>query len=68
MSYKKDLEQYLDSEDGQEAQDLTTIGAHPQYLRNRLIKAFEFGYASGRRQTEKHTVDRLQALLFDSQG
>lgn len=68
MSYRQDLEQYLESEEGQTAQDLTTIGTHPQYLRNRLIRAFESGYASGRRQTEKHTVDRLQALLFDSQG
>lgn len=68
MSYRDDLEQYLESEEGQKALDLTTIGTHPQYLRNRLIRAFEFGYASGRRQTEKHTVDRLQALLFDSQG
>lgn len=68
MSYKNDLDQYLESNEGQTAQDLSTIGTHPQYLRNRLIRAFEFGYAAGRRQTEKHTVDRLQALLFDSQG
>lgn len=68
MSYKEDLDQYLESDDGREAQDLTTIGTHPQYLRNRLVRAFEFGYASGRRQTEKHVLDRLQAILFDSNG
>lgn len=68
MSYREDLEQYLQSEEGLAAQDPTTIGIDPKYLRNRLIRAFEFGYSSGRRQTEKHTIDRLQALLFDSNG